>query len=485
MQGAVERATPAERPTKPNDGSLLRFFRSEYFDPWMAVLYIYRHPQPGVVDYISNNLYNFNDADIEFYLPQFCHLLLNVLSDGCSLERFLVDKCLKSEHFALKTTWWLRSYLDEADPTLRKRLEVLIADCEYAAIHQKRLDRRTARSSSPQPPKSLPPKTSVSATTSLPDTSSASLAISLRPDAARSEADASADPAAAQHDQARSERFENMAWFVNELGALSERLRRVAIPQRAQRLQEEIAALNGVLFAPLGQSLPTVSAALTAPSTPRQIVASAAAAPPAANVATSVESLPLPTPPLPLPPSRELYIPLWSPAQNPHTIINVLPAECHVLNSRERVPYIAYIEVVDSAAASSTAPPLPNPAQAQAEAAQHDSLHTELAQLMAHVRTYEAKELGATAAKEATGGADAAATAASHGRTNSLDGRTHSSFNSTPDDSVSALLPFGETMDVRTERVKKGCVHHCGGVICFCTHSCLAVPPMATTRAGG
>lgn len=484
MQGMVERATPAERPTKANDGSLLRLFRSSYFDPWMAFLYIYRHPQTGVVDYISNHMYSFEDADIEFYLPQLCHLLIHMLPEQSSLERFLVDKCLQSSHFALKATWWLRSYLEEADPTLRKRLETLIGDCEYAAIHQKRLDRRSLRSQSPQPPKSLPPKTSISsASASVPDTSSAPS--SLRTDAARSESDlsnatapgpASLAPAETGNgalsptEQARSERFENMAWFVNELGALSERLRRVPIPQRAQRLQEEIAALNAVLFAPLGQSLQAISLAAqnTAPSTPRRSSVSASAPP--ALVVASPDS---PAAPLPLPPSRGLYLPVWSPSQSPHTIVHVLPTECHVLNSRERVPYITYVEVVDAPSASgvpSTPPSSPAPAQANssapttssAEAAQQDAVRNELARLMAHVQTYEKNELHAsTAGRDSTPAIDAAAVAAAgpaHGRNGSLDGRTHSSFNSTPDDSVSAVLPFGETIEVRTERVRRRCV---------------------------
>lgn len=481
MEGAVERLSPAERPTKANDGSLMRLFRSAYFDPWMAFLYIYRHPQAGVVDYISNQLYNFCDADIEFYLPQLCHLLLHVLPENSSLERFLVDKCTRSAHFALKATWWLRSYLEEADPTLKKRLELLIGDCEYAAIHLKRQE-RSSRSPSPQPHKAQPMKAAAQPSVqSVPDMSS-STPVQHKASDAKSESDMTS-AAESGADQARSELFESMAWFVNELGALSERLRRVAVPLRAQRLQEEITALNAILFAPLGQSLPALANATTLTSRARASsvssgppavlpapspapLAPAAAAAAAAVAAASAAAVPEPVPSsvqkLPLPPMRGLYLPLWSPAQHPHTLINVLPLEAVVLNSRERVPYIAYVEVIDGSVAAPSANGANNSAPAHAtqlpivtpqpQAEQSDAVRIELAKLMDQVHKYESTELCVPPVEEAA----SSVVVAPPDRPPSTDaGRSHSSFNSTPDDSVSAVLPFGETIEVRSERLRK------------------------------
>jgi phosphatidylinositol 4-kinase len=53
-----------------NLGSLLRLFKSSYFDAWMSVSYLWRYPSPGVHDYLVNQLYSLPDNQTEFYLTQ-------------------------------------------------------------------------------------------------------------------------------------------------------------------------------------------------------------------------------------------------------------------------------------------------------------------------------------------------------------------------------------------------------------------------------
>jgi hypothetical protein len=53
-----------------NIGSLLRLFKSDFFDSWIGISYLYRYPSSGVHDYLCNALYNLPDDDIEFYLVE-------------------------------------------------------------------------------------------------------------------------------------------------------------------------------------------------------------------------------------------------------------------------------------------------------------------------------------------------------------------------------------------------------------------------------
>mmetsp|Transcript_11841 Transcript_11841/g.13026 ORF Transcript_11841/g.13026 Transcript_11841/m.13026 type:complete len:673 (+) Transcript_11841:137-2155(+) len=119
-----------------NLGSLLRLFKSSYFDEWLCVSYIYRYPKPGVHDYLCNQLYQLKQSEIEFYLPQLCNLLLHKTFQSNSLERFILDRCADSVHFALKVSWLLQAFLDDGDAKtratcarLKEQVEISVVNC--------------------------------------------------------------------------------------------------------------------------------------------------------------------------------------------------------------------------------------------------------------------------------------------------------------------------------------------------------------------
>lgn len=60
--------------TNPQVSWLLRFFRSDFFDVWVAVAYLYRYPEHGIRDYLCNELFKFPVASVEFYLPQLAYV---------------------------------------------------------------------------------------------------------------------------------------------------------------------------------------------------------------------------------------------------------------------------------------------------------------------------------------------------------------------------------------------------------------------------
>eukprot|EP01097_Dermamoeba_algensis_P002290 TRINITY_DN1913_c0_g2_i1.p1 TRINITY_DN1913_c0_g2~~TRINITY_DN1913_c0_g2_i1.p1 ORF type:complete len:920 (+),score=215.47 TRINITY_DN1913_c0_g2_i1:40-2760(+) len=156
-----------------NLGSLLRLFKSGFFDAWLNISYLFKHPITGVHDYLCNELYNLPDDDVEFFLLQLCHLLIYKKLETRSLERFLLDKSAKSLHFALKTSWIFQSALEDNQPIVRKKVLRFCEDCEVALINGQR------------PLTSLPSSLSVSSV--LPSTTSFFLSSSSSVSAVSSE----------------------------------------------------------------------------------------------------------------------------------------------------------------------------------------------------------------------------------------------------------------------------------------------------------
>ena len=96
---------------------LLRFFRSDFFDEWIAISYLYTCHQDGVCDYLCNRLYGIEVERWERYLAQLCVIL--VMRPLPALERFIVDSCAGCIRIAVKVYWLLTAWMDdksERDP---------------------------------------------------------------------------------------------------------------------------------------------------------------------------------------------------------------------------------------------------------------------------------------------------------------------------------------------------------------------------------
>ncbi|CAG8456006.1 7775_t:CDS:10 [Ambispora leptoticha] len=49
-------------------------------------------------------------SEIEFFLPQLCHLLISSTTESVALECFILESCEKSAHMAILTLWYLQAY---------------------------------------------------------------------------------------------------------------------------------------------------------------------------------------------------------------------------------------------------------------------------------------------------------------------------------------------------------------------------------------
>eukprot|EP01132_Coremiostelium_polycephalum_P004860 gene4860-6057_t len=108
---------------KENLDSLVKLYNSKEFDSWMAVchLFLYRDSN-GVIDYLCNKLYSLEDKDIDFFITQICILLINQPHDQkssfSSLARFVLDRCAKSMRFAIKACWIFQAFEEDGAKNL-------------------------------------------------------------------------------------------------------------------------------------------------------------------------------------------------------------------------------------------------------------------------------------------------------------------------------------------------------------------------------
>ncbi|KAF9974691.1 Phosphatidylinositol 4-kinase pik1alpha (PI4-kinase)(PtdIns-4-kinase) [Actinomortierella ambigua] len=97
---------------------LLRFFKSEFFNAWIAVSYLFKYPDAvGIQHYLCNELKKFPLDEIEFFLPQLVHLLISRPSESVALENFILDRCHTSSHIAILTLWYLQAYTSDLAST--------------------------------------------------------------------------------------------------------------------------------------------------------------------------------------------------------------------------------------------------------------------------------------------------------------------------------------------------------------------------------
>lgn len=90
---------------------LLRLFESKLFDISMAISYLYNSKEPGVQAYIGNRLFSFRHEEVDFYLPQLLNMYIHMDEDvGDAIKPYVVHRCRQSINFSLQCAWLLGAY---------------------------------------------------------------------------------------------------------------------------------------------------------------------------------------------------------------------------------------------------------------------------------------------------------------------------------------------------------------------------------------
>ncbi|KXX73683.1 Phosphatidylinositol 4-kinase PIK1a [Madurella mycetomatis] len=98
---------------------LKRFLESDVFNqnPFLSVSYLSRYADHVGIHYVlCSKLRQFPYEDIEFFLPQLCHLIISLDNESMALEEFLLDLCEESVTAALLTFWLFQTYLHDLSP---------------------------------------------------------------------------------------------------------------------------------------------------------------------------------------------------------------------------------------------------------------------------------------------------------------------------------------------------------------------------------
>lgn len=120
---------------------LLRLFESQFFTPHMAVCYLHRYTSdPGIQYYLCQRLRDPKyHSDVEFLLPQLCHLVVMRSKEECGpLECFVIEFAASSLHAGSAVLWYLEGYLQDIqdDILLRARCVKLLQLAQRAVFRE-------------------------------------------------------------------------------------------------------------------------------------------------------------------------------------------------------------------------------------------------------------------------------------------------------------------------------------------------------------
>uniref|UniRef100_A0A3B5AL65 Phosphatidylinositol 4-kinase beta n=1 Tax=Stegastes partitus TaxID=144197 RepID=A0A3B5AL65_9TELE len=109
--GSVKSARRRQRHNPSKQSWLLRLFESKLFDVSMAISYLHNSKEPGVQAYIGNRLFSFPHEDVDFFLPQLLNMYIHMDEDvGDAIKPYVVHRCRQSISFSLQCAWLLGAY---------------------------------------------------------------------------------------------------------------------------------------------------------------------------------------------------------------------------------------------------------------------------------------------------------------------------------------------------------------------------------------
>ncbi|KRF81598.1 phosphatidylinositol 4-kinase beta isoform X2 [Drosophila virilis] len=94
---------------------LLRFFESPVFNIHFAVHYLFYSKEPGVLSFIGNKIFSFSDQEVDLYIPQLIVMYIEMDELAEVLDPYLTIRCRKSVDFSLKCLWLLEAYNHQVD----------------------------------------------------------------------------------------------------------------------------------------------------------------------------------------------------------------------------------------------------------------------------------------------------------------------------------------------------------------------------------
>lgn len=82
----------SEQSAPPKSSGLLRLLESKVFDVSMAMHYLFNSKEPGVLCYIVNKMFSFDDHEVDFYLPQLVSMYIQMQDVAEVIHRYLIHR---------------------------------------------------------------------------------------------------------------------------------------------------------------------------------------------------------------------------------------------------------------------------------------------------------------------------------------------------------------------------------------------------------
>jgi len=337
--------------------SLLRLFESKHFDAAMAINYMFVTKEPGILEYIGNRLFSFLTGEVDFYLPQMVNMYITMHPVAEVLHPYLVHRCRECVDFSLKCAWLLEAYsFSHKKKSQGSRLRTLILSGDLVSTkHAKNGgEQRTAWKTSfrghkcptvtPKPapsdllsaPRPHEFHTQVSIAEPTPvlssktpvrtHTRSRSDATGLQPQVSLRLPCQDLRPRLQLGDLASGRAFDNGCNCLETRRAAFHNLRGGEVAQcvcGAPRLQPQLEFIKALVS--IGKRLGQLPDRES--KTQRML----------AELSTLNLNLP-----------ARVWVPLQTP-NFPHFVVRIPPQAASVLNSKDKAPYIIYVEVVSTA----------------------------------------------------------------------------------------------------------------------------------------
>ncbi|KAF7992355.1 hypothetical protein HCN44_001680 [Aphidius gifuensis] len=313
---------------KPSEGCLLRLFESQVFDMSMAISYLFNSKEPGVQSYLGNKLFSFPDSDVDFYLPQLVLMYIQLHDVTEVLYPYLVYRCRNAADFSLKCAWLLDAYSSDAHlPSKKKshgtKLKNLILSDELRRNRLRGIDMAKKNKigyNAPLPPP-LPPTQLITSPNKKTHQRSQSDATGLFQSLRRSNSGVIINKISLG-DLSSGRAFDNGCTCFDSCQGVVNDLRgqKTDCFCDAPRLAPELEFIQALIS--IGKLLGTIP---TKESKTVQLVAE-----------LNTLNLNLPA---------RVWLPLHT--TTPHHIVRVPPQYAAVLNSKDKAPYIMYVEVLE------------------------------------------------------------------------------------------------------------------------------------------
>ncbi|KAG8231773.1 hypothetical protein J437_LFUL010748 [Ladona fulva] len=99
---------------------LLRLFECEAFSISMAISYLFKSKEPGVQSYLANKMFSFPDQEVDFFLPQLVTMYIQMRDVAEAIHPYLLHRCRKSIDFAFRCAWLLDAYKSDTSLPTKK-----------------------------------------------------------------------------------------------------------------------------------------------------------------------------------------------------------------------------------------------------------------------------------------------------------------------------------------------------------------------------